>query len=357
MKNRYPAKKKNRERRSFPVNKFTMPLTQFGWLSLLLLLLAVNNVHAGSSEDLKTLRITQSKGDRQKVTRLGDLFLKKYSDSKAIPEVLFILANADDNMERKRQYLGNIKKDYGNSPWAARAYLEMGKIYLLWGDNILAAREFSSIRKKYRKSPFLSEAIMLTGISLLANGDYGEARLNFEKAIQTAGDDDLKIRSKIGIGDSYFLSGEFRTSLNFYKRLSQRKIKNEYKTKVLLNLALSHNALGYHDEANKVFQSLVKDYPASLEAYRASRRLSDFEDNKSGNEEEGDTYLQVGVYSTLKGAAKYKSKLSDMGLEPTILEGEVYKVLLGPFGDAIEAQIYSESLKNEKKIDSFVFER
>ena len=355
MKNHYPAKRKNRERSDFPVNKFTMPLTQFGWLSLLLILVAVNNVHAGSTEDLKTLRITQSKGDGQKVARLGDLFLKKYPDSKDIPEILFVLANVNDDLDKKRQSLGQIKRDHGNSPWAARAYLEMGKIYLLKGDNVLAAREFSSIRKKYRKSPFLGEAILLTGISYLANGDYGGARLNFEKAIQTSHNDDIKTWAKIGIADTYYLSGEFRTSMNFYKRLSHRKIKNEFKTKVLLNLALSHSALGSHDEANKVLQRLVKDYPASLEAYRASKQLSDMEDNKRRSE--GGTYLQAGVYSTLKGAAKYKSKLSDMGLESTILEGEVYKVFLGPFGDAIEAQIYSESLKNEKGIDSFVFER
>ncbi len=334
-----------------------MPLTQFGVLSLLLILLAVNNVHAGSREDLKTLRITQSKGDRQKVARLGALFLNKYPGSKDIPEVLFVLANVNDDLEKKRQSLGQIKQDHGDSPWAARAYLEMGKIYLLKGDNILAAREFSSVRKKYGKSPFLSEAILLTGISHLANGDYGEARLNFEKALQTADNDDIKTRSKVGIGDSYYLAGEFRTSLNFYKRLSHGKIKNEYKTKVLLNLALSHSALGDHDEANKVLQRLVKGYPSSLEAYRASKQLSDFENNKRGNEDERGSYLQVGVYSTLKGAANYKSKLSDMGLDPSILEGEVYKVLLGPYGDAIEAQIVSESLKNEKGIDSFVFEK
>ena len=61
-------------------------------------------------------------------------------------------------------------------------------------------------------------------------------------------------------------------------------------------------------------------------------------------EAEGLFYLQSGVYKTPAGARSYTEELALLGLEPLVISGDVYKVVLGPYADDIEAQIAGETI-------------
>ena len=322
---------------------------------LLILLLTSQHAIAGESEDVETLRIVFTQGDLEIVGHLGGIFIKKYPASDNKPEVLFLMAHAESNFQIKKKYLENIKNEFGNTPWAAQTYLELGKIYLLKGDTSAAAREFAVINAKFKNSPLLGEALYFSALSNLANGAFHNSRLLFKETLSI--NEKFRVKSQIGIADTYFLSGDYRKSLSHYEDLLLLEMSDEHKAKVMHNQALSYTALGDNLNAISLFQNIMEQYPASLEVLGASEQLLSLKGSEEEEIENEGTYLQVGVYSTLASATAYEDGLKNMGLKSCILEGEVFKVLLGPFSDDIEAQIYAGKLKTEKGIDSFVFEK
>lgn len=322
---------------------------------LFLLLLITTDAFAGEAEDIESLRSVYSHGNMEIVSNMGAVFLKKYSHSKNEPEVLFLMASAASNFQVKKNYFKQIKERFYNTPWAAQAYLELGKIYLLKSDSSAAVKEFASINIKHRESSIFGESLYLMALSKLANGAFHKSRLLFKEALST--NTKLKVKSLIGIADTFYLSGDYRKSLSHYQQILLLELNDEYMTKAMLNLALSHTALSQNKKAFHLFRRIVEKYPSSLEAFEASEQLLFLNKSEEDENVSGGTYLQVAVYSTLASATLYESGLKNMGFKTYILEGEVYKVLLGPFSDDIEAQIYAGKLREEKGIDSFVFEK
>jgi outer membrane protein assembly factor BamD (BamD/ComL family) len=318
------------------------------------LFLAINS-YAAQKDELQLLKAAYLAGDEERVIHLGRAFEEKYPGSTDLPEVLFMMVHVENGYEKKIELLERIKSDFRGSRWAARAHLESGEIFLLKGEGFDAIREFSAIAKRYGNASFYDKALYLLAIACLEEGDYIRARINFKKAENIAVDDSVKKKAIIGIADSHYLAGDYDTSVRLYKKLLKKNDIDDYRAKIMLNLALSHIASDKKEEGLKLLGEILDEYPDSLEAVAASEKMS--ADVSEDFEAEMKYYLQVGVYSTPGGAEAFKGKLLAMDLDASILPGDVYKVVLGPFDDDIEAKIFGENLKKEEGIESFVIER
>jgi tetratricopeptide (TPR) repeat protein len=319
---------------------------------LLLTVMKFQIVFAGEMEDAGTIEMILAGGDYEMVAHMGDIFLKKYPASEKVPAVLFMMADAEETFEKKSALLGRVVSDYGSTEWAARAHMEMGEIALLHGDYASAAKEFSLAAGRYEGSQISVRARYLSSLALLYAGDHERARAGFEAVAAVAGERE-RIDAEIGIADSFFLAGEHRKAVGLFRGLLDMDLHDKRRAHVMLNLPYSLKLLGKDDEGQGVLERITKEHPASLEAHVAAG-LNNYKYGIIGPEQRGRSYLQVGVYSEIDGASEYKESMESLGLDAMIIPGDVYKVVLGPFGDDVEAQIYGENLKKEHAIDAFV---
>ena len=311
---------------------------------------------AGEREDFRAVKSNYIEGNAVELAKLGGMFEKNYPSSESLPDILAMMAHSEEDFDKKTALFARISNEYGGTPQAAEAHMSLGEIYLLRGDYSLAIREFSALSRQYGDAPFYARALFLLATSSLAEGDLLRARINFEKILKVASDRDLKEKARIGVADTYRLGGDHKIALRSYERLLDSKVALENRPRVLLGLAGSHIDSKEMEKGRAFLERLVRESPHSLEAFTASKMLHRMEDDLSNSEPEEGCFLQVGVYSSLEAAEIYKEKLKNLGLEAIILPGDVYKVVIGPFSDDIEAQIYSENLKQEQGIESFVIE-
>jgi cell division protein FtsN len=99
-----------------------------------------------------------------------------------------------------------------------------------------------------------------------------------------------------------------------------------------------------------------KVQPGSLAAESAAKENAGKAREFESPEAEGLFYLQAGVYKTAAGARDYAEELASLGLSPLIIGGDVYRVVLGPYSDDIEAQITEKNIKGEYRVETFVLQ-
>ena len=67
-------------------------------------------------------------------------------------------------------------------------------------------------------------------------------------------------------------------------------------------------------------------------------------------------HFDAGVYKTDAGARDYARELTSQGLDVLVIEGDVYRVVLGPYYDDIEAQISRKNIMEEHQLETFVLQ-
>lgn len=216
---------------------------------------------------------------------------------------------------------------------------------------------------------FFVSVIFLLPLGAVSAGDAGDLYIMAEAEDDLAKKEEIlkriqgdyggtiwAARSHLDLGEIYLLKGDSASAVREFSAIRQSYKDAPFMGRALYLLALSRIASDEKDEGIALLEKVVRDYPGSADAEAALRSLHLQGGDSPAMSGGVGYYLQVGVYSARNGAETYKKELNNAGLAAGIIAGEVYKVVLGPFGDDIEAQIYSENLRSEKGIDSFVIE-
>lgn len=319
--------------------------------------LTVSDIRASEISDFELIEKLYREKAYENLMSYGRKFAEKHVSSVYAPDVLRMMAELETDLRDKVAILRRIQSEYSGSDAAAKAHLQLGEIYLLKGEFSMAANEFSAIEANYAGSPSLDDAVYKLGLARLGEGSYEKARQKFAAVLRTSPGKKEASKAGIALVETYRLEGNTARSITEYTRMLRSGIAAGLIPRARFNLALAYHAAGKTEECRELLESILSEYPSSLEAESAKTRLG-LMNGKYTDITFGDAYyLQAGVFYTLEEAERYGHKLINAGEPASIAPGEVYKVVIGPFNDGIEAQIYSRKLWENQGIDSFLIEK
>jgi len=152
------------------------------------------------------------------------------------------------------------------------------------------------------------------GLSYLKDSNYVRADDMFGRVIAEFKDGRFSSQSKLALGDTYFMQGEFEKAEGLYNELLDTQ---DTKLKPAVLYRLSHTAMKQGDSAksNQYQKSLKEDYPFSLEA-KLDKEVS-IVTNKAVPESvpldvpSGSVYsVQVGFFSSKENSLNFTKELN-----------------------------------------------
>lgn len=206
-----------------------------------------------------------------------------------------------------------------------------------------SAKECEALDAPMTEDALRREAIYLCGLSYLKLDKPISAREKFERLLFDPKSSVFHDKAALGLGDTYFLSGNYQRAKNEYQRLVSSHKDSPLMPSAYFKLAESEKAEGHWNKAKEYYELVMKDYPESFEAKRAGEFLS-----------KGEYFftVQVGAFARQDNAIKFKDGLIRKGydayaLEPTKGDIAVYRVRIGKFKDRNEAVALKSKLEEE----------
>ena len=193
-----------------------------------------------------------------------------------------------------------------------------------------------------RKRALGEEGRYLMGLSFLKLGRQKEAQENFEFVMKNYPSSDLKEELLLGIGDSYYLDGNFNQAEEYYYRLLKNFKSTHYASMAYLNLGKALRKQGKWKAADSSFSKVTYSWPTSLEAKEAKKYLS--KDNFFS--------IQLGAFAKTDNALSLLTSLRKKGYSAKIerhrdKEKVLYRVKTGRFDKKGKAQEEAKRLKKD----------
>lgn len=162
-------------------------------------------------------------------------------------------------------------------------------------------------------SPEPDELYYLLGISYLKEGNYLRASDIFEIIIGEFRNSSFNEEAEIGLGDAYFLMGEYDKAEGFYKSFIRRRQRSKFRPQAFYKTGLCAAKLGNIQEAKEYMDKLNQEYPSNIEI-ALEKCLS------AGS---GFYYtVQVGAFSNSENAKNLLEELTRKGYPAYIEEVE-----------------------------------
>lgn len=196
---------------------------------------------------------------------------------------------------------------------------------LLAKEDVFATIETAMLKDAYRQAAqgcveiisarygpaIKSKAYYLLGLCLLKEGKYEHARKQFNNVLSKYPSSIYRDDAKLGIADSYFLNAE-------------------------------------RQQANKLYQQFIRDFPRSELASVARMHLEQSVEGK--NLDNSYFSVQVGCFANKKNALSLYDRLAEDGYQVFILDvpsDDLYHVRVGKFSTRLEAEFLEQRLKGE----------
>jgi len=189
--------------------------------------------------------------------------------------------------------------------------------------------------------PEADELYYLAGLSYLKTGNYLRASDIFEIIINEFPGSRYKERAMLGLGDAYFLKGDYAKAIQEYGALANSGSAT-MRPVALHRLNQCSLRQGNTEEANKYMDSLKKSAPLTTELLiqQESGPLLDY------------YTVQVGSFSASTNANNLSGKLIQKGYPAFVEEGishgkTIYRVRVGRFRTRNQAQELERKLSQE----------
>ncbi len=254
--------------------------------------------------------------DLFKKAAFNSAFIFKYSPR---PKTLaFQMNDSVDNKEKERRHAVMLKLYRGMAMFflfmplfavqALALNIDKVKISFLNGNYAGAIKEAEAIIAEDRYS---SELYYFLGLSYLKSGEYIRARENFKVVMNNFQDGKLKEESRIGMADTYLLSGDTASAGNIYRGILADNPRTKFKEQINQRLSVIETKGGVlysvqvgsfanQDNASNLVRKLIND------GYSAYIEESGSLDNKSYK-------ARVGRSTNLNEAEELERKLSREG--------------------------------------------
>ncbi len=209
----------------------------------------------------------------------------------------------------------------------------------LRGDYKAAIIEGERMLANSRISSHSDELYYFLGLSYSRDGNYLRASDIFEIIINEFQGSSLKNEAILGLGDTYFLRGDYRKAGEYYRRLLD---DNRLKPAVYYRLSQCAIKEGDVQEGRVYAEKLKTEFPLNPES-KFNRELYPVNDFFS---------VQVGSFSNPVNANNLRDKLSARGYDAYIQEAEAdakksYRVRVGKLKSRSEASLLEGKLSSE----------
>ncbi len=226
--------------------------------------------------------------------------------------------------------------------------LDKAKIYLLEGDYNAAISEGEKLLAKDTHSDNSDELYYILGLSYLKDGNYLRASDIFEIIESEFKSSAFVEEAKLGLGDTYFLRGDFVKAEQYYKDLINSSPRTKLKAQVYYRLSQIGYKKGDTQQGKDYLDKLNQEFPLNLES-RLNKDLCSFSDSSSL------LYytVQVGSFSNSPNAKNLTEQLTQKGypayIEEAVSKGteKIYRVRVGKFRTRQEAIKFKNKLSQE----------
>lgn len=231
-------------------------------------------------------------------------------------------------------------------PFITKGYclnIDKPKICFLKGEYKQAILEGEKLLAKEAHASGSDELYYILGVSYLKEGNYLRASDIFEIILKEFKDSIFQDEARLGLGDTYFLSGAYDKAKACYTALLDNNDKSS-ELKPLLYYRLSQCAFkqGDVEEGNSYLSRLKGSFPLNLEV--------------SFNREPGgslDFYtLQIGSFTNSSNANNLSNRLISKGYDAYVQEADIsgrkiYRVRVGRLKSRLDAVQIKNKLSSE----------
>jgi tetratricopeptide (TPR) repeat protein len=242
-------------------------------------------------------------------------------------------------------YFGFCALSFGIYTNAYALNLDKAKIYFMNGDYKSAILEGEKILAKAGDDAYNLEELYYTlSLSYLKDGNYLRASDIFEIIIKEFKDGKFKEEAILGLGDTYFLRGDFSRAESRYKELLNIRSRSELCAAVYYRLSQIGFKTGDIQKGKEYLDKLKQNFPLNLET-KSDKDICPIPDFSSG------FYytVQVGAFANAANAANLTKELIEKGYpayieEPDIQGRKSYRVRIG------KLRSLQETIDLEKKL-------
>jgi tetratricopeptide (TPR) repeat protein len=143
--------------------------------------------------------------------------------------------------------------------------LEGVKVHLLEGDYKAAILEGEKLLAGSSRGNQSDELYYLLGLSYLKDGNYLRASDIFEIVINEFGDSKFKQEAKMGLGDTYFLRGDFAKAQSNYCALLLEDPGSKLKACLYYRLSQTGFKSSNAEQGNEYLNKLKNEFPQNAE--------------------------------------------------------------------------------------------
>lgn len=223
--------------------------------------------------------------------------------------------------------------------------LDKLKVYFLRGDYKSAILEGERALANYSTHPaHLDELYYILGLSYLKDDNYLRASDIFEIIIDEFKGSPLREDAKLGLGDTYFLRGDYDKAERYYQEILKANSRTKLKATLYYRLSQAGFKKGDTQRGKEYLDKLKNGFPLNLEA-RMSADLALLSDIYYA--------VQVGAFAKSANARNLCDQLVRRGYDAYIEEIEtdssarMYRVKVGRLQSRPEAEVLERRLAAE----------
>ncbi len=243
-------------------------------------------VLAHSAPDLRPyalylqMQIAASQADWDSVSQLVHQLLQQHPGS---PLQIYAEFWQVELMFRKKDFqtagklLENFAKKYPSPPAGLAPLVGLRQAQLLahqgrWDEVIQAA---SRLRDQYPQFDQLYEADYLLGRALARKARFDEAREAFQRVIRSpqGAHTETAAMAQWYIGETYFHQQDYQTALRAYLLVEVLYAYPEWQALALLEAARCHQKLGHQEQAQQLYERLLRRFPDTAAARQYRQHL------------------------------------------------------------------------------------
>ena len=181
------------------------------------------------------------------------------------------------NAEAFNRYTSFIKH-FPENQYVARAYIDLGNIYLRQNEYRNARTKYEEALKRTEDLDLQAEIQFFIGLTYYDEGDFENAISADTSLLEEHPESDFAVKTKLRIADSYFCLQQWIEAINAYNRLIEEHEHEEVKIYIpscyyqigeaYYKLATSHEnadeaefTTGYFAKALRWYQKILDDFP------------------------------------------------------------------------------------------------
>lgn len=233
-------------------------------------------------------------------------FVNSYPSSNQSIEARFYIGMSLSKLKRyedARVAFQNFALTYTDDNRAAEAWFRVGESYVALENYREAALAFERVRVFHPRSPLAPEALLLSAKYFRVVSDDVNARKNLRVILQDYSSSDFVPAARLLLAELFFDGGNINLAKREVKTVANGNSK--YRIDGMLLLGRIYHSTGQYEEADKLFNKILVDYPGTPASARANFEL-------------GLSSFYSGDYN--KAVEYYKKTLAEKNIDSTVNE-------------------------------------